>query len=152
MEGWGTDIRALAEAERESWREFESLLGSLTPEQTLLPGYFGEGWNVKDLLAHIAAWLAESGLVLEQIRVGTFTGRDMDIDAMNAVFLEANRSQPLTIVHAEAHASRQRMLREVHLAESVTSEGARWLGKAGPEHYAEHLPRLREWVKELHHH
>jgi hypothetical protein len=21
--------------------------------------------------------------------------------------------------------------------------------KAGPEHYAEHLPRLREWVKEL---
>ena len=24
-----------------------------------------------------------------------------------------------------------------------------WLRKAGPDHYAEHLPRLREWVKEL---
>ena len=25
----------------------------------------------------------------------------------------------------------------------------RWVSKAGPEHYAEHLPRLREWVAEF---
>jgi len=24
-----------------------------------------------------------------------------------------------------------------------------WIAKSGPEHYGEHLPRLREWVKEL---
>jgi len=24
-----------------------------------------------------------------------------------------------------------------------------WIRKSGAEHYAEHLPRLREWVEEL---
>ena len=28
-------------------------------------------------------------------------------------------------------------------------EATWWIRKAGAEHYAEHLPRLREWVAEL---
>jgi hypothetical protein len=31
----------------------------------------------------------------------------------------------------------------------VSPEADRWIDKAGPEHYAEHLPRLREWVQQL---
>jgi len=144
-----TDIRALVEDERRWWGEFQALLASLSPEQAERPGYFREGWSVKDLLAHIAAWLAEAGLVLEQIRVGTFTGRDLDIEAMNAVFLEANRPEPLRVVHVEAHAARTRLLQEVGQLVGVTTQADVWLRKAGPEHYAEHLPRLREWVKVL---
>ncbi|HMC08677.1 MAG TPA: maleylpyruvate isomerase N-terminal domain-containing protein [Actinomycetota bacterium] len=136
--------------ERRGWEELMALLGSLTREQMLLPGYFGEGWSVKDLLAHIAGWLAEAGLALQQIRAGTFRARDLDVDAMNAVFLDANRSQPLTIVEAEAHAARHRLLLQVHELEGVTGDAAFWLRKAGPEHYDEHLPRLEEWVKDLH--
>jgi hypothetical protein len=30
-----------------------------------------------------------------------------------------------------------------------SQEATWWIAKAGPEHYAEHLPRLREWVAEL---
>jgi hypothetical protein len=30
-----------------------------------------------------------------------------------------------------------------------TAEAAWWIHKSGPEHYAEHVPRLREWVAEL---
>ncbi len=142
-------LRRLAEAERAGWEELASLMGLLTPAQALLPGYFDEGWSAKDLLAHVAGWLAEAGLVLEQIRVGTFVGRDMDVEAMNAAFLEANRPQPLSIVQTEAHASRWRLLHEVHELVDVTGDAAVWLAKAGPEHYAEHLPRLREWVREL---
>ena len=45
----------------------------------------------------------------------------------------------------------------LHLARSLTwsqlpeltPEAAFWIQKAGAEHYAEHLPRLREWVMEL---
>jgi len=159
-DGVETDIRSLVEEERRSWAEFQVLLSSLSPEQAERPGYFLEGWSAKDLLAHVAGWLAEAGLVLEQIRVGTFDGKDMDVEGMNAVFLEANRPQPLRVVHTEASASRSRLLHEVGLlvgvprgapqgAGSFTVEADRWLRKAGPEHYAEHLPRLREWVKEL---
>ena len=149
VDGVETDIRALVEEERRSWAEFQALLACLSPEQAEQPGYFPEGWSAKDLLAHVAGWLAEAGLVLEQIRVGTFDGKDMDIEGMNAVFLEANRPEPLPVVHTEASASRSRLLHEVGQLVGVTLEAGRWLRKAGPEHYAEHLPRLREWVKQL---
>jgi Mycothiol maleylpyruvate isomerase N-terminal domain len=157
VDGVETDIRALVEEEQGSWGELQSLLASIPPEQAERPGYFVEGWSAKDLLAHIAGWLAEAGLVLEQIRVGTFNGKDeagvpleqkMDIEAMNAVFLEANRSQPMRVVHAEASSARTRLLGEVGQLVSVTSQAEVWLRKAGPDHYAEHLPRLREWVTE----
>src|SRR5229473_3313037 len=149
VDGAGTDIRALVEDERRSWDEFQALLAFLSPEQADRPGYFPEGWSAKDLLAHVAGWLAEAGQVLEQVRVGTYTGRDMNIEGMNAVFLEANRSQPLRVVHTEAYAARTRLLQEVGKLVGVTAVADAWLRKAGPEHYAEHLPRLREWVKEL---
>ena len=149
VDGVGTDIRALVEDERRSWGEFQALLASVSPEQTERPGYFLEGWSAKDLLAHVAGWLAEAGQVLEQVRVGTFTGKDLDIEGRNAVFLEANRPQPLRVVHAEAYAARTRLLQEVGQLVGVTAVADAWLRKAGPDHYAEHLPRLREWVKEL---
>ena len=149
VDGVGTDIRALVAEEQRCWGEFQALLSALSPEQAERPGYFLEGWSAKDLLAHIAGWLAEAGQVLEQVRVGTFTGRDMDIEGRNAVFLEANRPQPLRVVHAEAYAARTRLLQEVGRLVGVTAVADVWLRKAGPEHYAEHLPRLREWVKEL---
>ena len=158
VEGVGTDIRALVSDEQRSWGEFQALLAFLSTEQAERPGYFSEGWSAKDLLAHVAGWLAEAGQVLEQVRVGTFTGSDeagvplgqvMDIEGRNAVFLEANRSQPLRVVHAEAYAARTRLLQEVGQLVGVTAVADAWLRKAGPEHYAEHLPRLREWVKEL---
>ena len=149
VEGVGTDIRALVSDEQRSWGEFQALLAFLSTEQAERPGYFSEGWSAKDLLAHVAGWLAEAGQVLEQVRVGSFTGRDMNIEGRNAVFLEANRSQPLRVVHAEAYAARTRLLQEVGQLVGVTAVADAWLRKAGPEHYAEHLPRLREWVKEL---
>jgi Mycothiol maleylpyruvate isomerase N-terminal domain len=149
VDGVGTDIRALVEDERRCWGEFQALLASLSPEQAERPGYFLEGWSAKDLLAHVAGWLAEAGQVLEQVRVGTFTGRDMNVEDRNAVFLEANRPQPLRVVHAEAYAARTRLLQEVGRLVGITAVADLWLRKAGPEHYTEHLPRLREWVKEL---
>jgi hypothetical protein len=149
VDGVEPDIRVLVEEERRSWVEFQALLACLSPEQAEQPGYFPEGWSAKDLLAHVAGWLAEAGLVLEQIRVGTFDGKDMDVEGMNAVFLEANRPEPLPVVHTEASASRSRLLHEVGQLVGVTLEAGRWLRKAGPEHYAEHLPRLRQWVLEV---
>src|SRR2546423_13121984 len=149
VDGVETDIRALVEDEQRSWGELRALLESLRPAQAGRPGYFPEGWSAKDLLAHVAGWLAEAGLILEQIRVGTFNGKEMDVEGMNAVFLEANRPQPFLVVHTEAAAARSRLLHEVGQLVDVTAEARVWLRQAGPEHYAEHLPRLRQWAKEL---
>lgn len=136
-------------AEHRGWEELHALLAGLSAEQILAPGYYAEGWSAKDLLAHIAGWIAEAGLVLEQIRAGAYDARAMDVEGLNARFLEANRTQPFSVVHLEAQAARWRLLHEVGAADEVSGAGAVWLRKAGPDHYAEHLPRLREWAARL---
>src|SRR5256885_16652664 len=120
VDGVGTDIRALVAEEQRCWGEFQGLLASLSPEQAERPGYFLEGWSAKDLLAHVAGWLAEAGQVLEQVRGGSFTGRDMNIQGPNPLFLEAHRSHPLRGVHAQAHAARSRPLPEAGQLAGVT--------------------------------
>jgi hypothetical protein len=41
------------------------------------------------------------------------------------------------------------MLTAWRLLPEPSPEAVRWINKSGPAHYAEHLPRLKEWVGEL---
>jgi len=144
----GIDSAELAQ-ERERWEEICDLIESLSEEQVERPGYFPDGWSVKDMLGHIGTWMAEAGMVLEQIRFGTYRAEEIDIDPLNARFLEAMRDMPMDVVRAQASASRARMLRHWAALPERTPEAERWVRKSGPEHYDEHLPRLREWVAKL---
>ena len=135
--------------ERADWNELTDLVDALTPDEVVVPGYFAEGWSAKDMLAHVGTWLAEAGAVLEQIRFGTYRPETMDIERMNREFLEAMRDVPIDVVRAQATASRARLLREWGELPELTRAAEEWVRKAGPEHYAEHLPRLREWVAKL---
>ncbi len=135
--------------ERQGWGELSHLVESLSAEQVMRPGYFPDGWSVKDMLGHIGTWMAEAGMVLEQVRFGTYRVEEVDIDALNARFLEAMRDVPLDVVRAQASASRARMLRYWAALPERTPDAEAWVRKAGPEHYDEHLPRLREWVEEI---
>jgi hypothetical protein len=144
----GIDPAELAQ-ERERWEEICDLIGSLSEEQVERPGYFPDGWSVKDMLGHIGTWMAEAGMVLEQIRSGTYRAEEIDVDALNARFLEAMRDMPMAVVRAQASASRARMLRQWASLPERTPEAEQWVRKSGPEHYDEHLPRLREWVAKL---
>lgn len=135
-------------AEKARWDEIEDLIAVLSPEQETLAGYL-PGWSVKDFLAHLAGWLAEAGRVLEQVAKGALTQVDLDVDSRNDVYVEANRDQPLSFVLFEVRATRHRLLRHLRDLTDIPAPAAEALRKAGPEHYAEHLPRLREWVAEL---
>ena len=144
-----TDRSELGGAEEAGWGELSELVSSLTPEQLEEPGYTEDGWSVKDLMAHIAAWLAEATQFFEQIRNGTYRTERRDVDALNRRFYEANRDLPAPVVRAECAASRNRMLVEWSALPEITPEAREWFRESGPEHYAEHLPRLREWVRSL---
>jgi mycothiol maleylpyruvate isomerase-like protein len=145
---WAEETEVLA-AEEAGWTELHSLIDRLTPEQAAVPGYYAEGWSAKDLLAHIGTWLAEAGVMLERIAAGTYRDEDLDIDEMNRLSLEAMRDVPFSTVMAQASAARTRMRHEVLELKGPSPEATWWISKAGPEHYEEHLPRLREWVAEL---
>jgi catechol 2,3-dioxygenase-like lactoylglutathione lyase family enzyme len=139
----------LRKAEDEGWHELHALIDSLPPDCVERPGYFEEGWSAKDLLAHIGAWLAQAGVALEQIGSGTYRPNEIDVDALNGRYLEALRQLPFDVIRAQADASRTRMLIASAGVVSADDDAAFWIRKAGPDHYAEHLPRLREWVKEV---
>jgi hypothetical protein len=136
-------------AEDAGWDELHGLIESLAPEQAERLGYYPEGWSAKDLLAHVGSWLAEAGTVLEQIREGTYRPQEIDIDAMNELFLQNLRDQPLRTIRAQASSARARMLQAWDHLDQLTPDATFWIRKAGAEHYDEHLPRLREWVGEL---
>ena len=141
--------RAELEAERLGWYELSTLIRSLTPDECVIPGYYRDpDWSVRDVAGHLGTWLAESEIQFERMTAGTYEGHDVDIDGLNAAFLDAMRDQPWDVAWIQANAGRTRMLlawRDLQPSE----EAAWWIRKAGPEHYGEHLPRLREWVDQL---
>jgi hypothetical protein len=140
----------LLAAEDAGWAELHALFHALTPEQAGRPGYYAEGWAAKDALAHIGSWLAEGGIMLERMLVGTYRPEEIDVDDMNRISLEAMKDVPYELVNAQAWAARTRMLQAWGDLGELTPEAAWWIRKAGAEHYDQHLPRLREWVAELH--
>jgi hypothetical protein len=144
------DAQTIAEEDR-LWEELRSTVDAFDPDEAVRPGYFTEGWSVKDALAHIGTWLAEAGVALEQIRHGTYVELNADeIDEMNARFLDAMRDVSLDDVKAQAAAARSRMLHAWGQFPSPDDVAASWIRKAGPDHYREHLPRLHAWLAELH--
>jgi len=146
----GHPYAADIEAERAGWYEVVRLVRELTPEESLASGYYTDpDWTVRDVCGHLGTWLAEAEIQFERMIGGTYEGHDVDIDALNATFLEAMAGQPWNVAWLQANAGRTRMLEAWFALAEQTDEGAWWVRKAGAEHYAEHLPRLREWVAEL---
>jgi hypothetical protein len=137
----------LIREEDEAWAELRGSLAPLGPELMLEDGYHPD-WSVKDLLAHLACWLAEAAQALQQIRLGTYRREELDEDEMNRRFWEACRDLDLHDVWAQLHSARGRMLEELDLLpeDRLDDHAAGWFRESGAEHYRDHLPRLREWL------
>jgi mycothiol maleylpyruvate isomerase-like protein len=136
-------------AENSAWSELHSLIDELTPVEAERPGYYVEGWSAKDALSHVGAWLAEAGMMLERIGSGTYSAEDIDIDETNAKFLASMKDIPFNDATAQASAARTRMLQALRDLPDVTPDALWWVSKSGPEHYAQHVPRMREWIQQM---
>jgi len=145
-----TQYKTDLDAEERGWYELARLVRELAPEERHVPGYYRDpDWSVRDVVGHLGTWLAEGAAQFEQMWAGTYDGHDVDVDALNAAFLEAMRDQPWDVVWVQANAGRTMMLQAwVGLGEP-SEEAAWWIRKSAVEHYAEHIDRLREWVDEL---
>ena len=135
--------------EAEAWSRLHAVIDRITPAIASEPGYFEEGWTAKDAIAHLGTWMARGATMLRQIAAGTYREGEIDVDAENERFLEAMRDVPLDTVHLQAAAAHSELLAAWAQLPEVTPAAAYWVRKAGPDHYAEHLPRLEAWVDEL---
>jgi DinB family protein len=131
------------------WTELRGLIDGLPADQVEKVGYFDEGWSAKDLIGHIGSWLALAGAVLERIGAGTYRPEEIEIDATNERFFDLMHDVAYPDVQAQAVSARTRMLQAWRALSEPSAEADRWISKAGPDHYAEHLPRLKEWVAQL---
>ena len=146
----GYPYLAEIEAERVGWYELLDLVRSLTPDECLVPGYYTDpDWSVREVMAHLGTWLAEAEVQFERMHAGSYEGHEVDVDALNAVFLVAMQDQPWDVAWVLANAGRTRMLQSWSEFREPTDEAAWWIRKTAVEHYEEHLGRLREWVEEL---
>jgi hypothetical protein len=140
----------LIREEDQAWAELREVVEGLPADAALEDGYQPD-WSVKDLLAHLACWMAEAAQALQQMRLGTYRTVELDEDEMNARFYEACRDLDLHDVWAQLHSARGRMLEELDLLpeDRLDKHAVSWFRDNGAEHYREHLPRLREWVGDL---
>ena len=140
--------RELLERDDAAWAEVRSLVDGLTPDQLAEPGYYPD-WSVKDLMAHLGSWFAEAAVMLERMRMGTYRREPIDVDALNAEWLETWREKDLSTVKTELMAARARMLDEWDRLGELDDEALRWFRMNTTDHYPDHVPRLREWVASL---
>lgn len=61
------------------------------------------------------------------------------------------RDIPFETVHLQAAAAHADLMRAWAQLPEIMPAASFWVRKAGPEHYAEHLARLEEWIEELSH-
>ena len=145
-----TTKRELTTAEDAAWATFLQTVESLNEEQLMEVGYYpDDGWSVKDLIGHVGFWMSEAANMLEQMRFGTYVPGTADADTLNKESYEANRDVPLSIVRAESFAAHTRMLQELDALPELDTEAEEWFTESADRHYAEHQPRLEEWVAEL---
>ena len=140
------------ERERIRWEELARLCATFPVDARDRHGYYadpGREWSMKDMLAHVGTWLAQGKSRLERIRAGTYDHEDLDIDSMNDTFLAAIHDQPWSVVWTQANSARTLLLAAWYELEVRTADADWWLRKVGPDHYEEHLGRLREWSAEV---
>lgn len=134
--------------------EYENLYGilmTLSDADKLRP--ILDAWSVKDVLAHMAAWLFEGAAALEGPARGERAapeGMDSgDVDARNACFVERWRGASVVEVETELHLAREAFLRAMRaLPEERFTEGEaarRIVFEEGIDHFREHTQQIYEW-------
>jgi hypothetical protein len=140
----------LLRREAEAWGRIDGVVEFLSAAELVRPGYTVEGWSVKDMMAHVAAWSNVAAGVLREISAGTWSGHHVSdepggTDRLNAEWFERDRELDVDTVRSEWHASRARMLEAFGALVEIAPDADEWFEESGPSHYAEHMPDLERW-------
>jgi hypothetical protein len=135
--------RELFDREDAAWAELHEALDAFGPDQLQSSTLNEEGWSPKDVMFHIGAWLAEAGWQLERMSAGTFVEPELDIDELNARWLEVSKGVDVETAKAELMSSRTRLLQALEDLPEITPQAQEWFEETGDVHYLEHLPELR---------
>jgi hypothetical protein len=139
--------------------EFTALVDRVPEDSMALPK-LANGWSVKDMLAHLAAWERRAVYLYRVLSAGqTVDDGVTDFNVFNAATYAANLNRPLGEIRAEENAAFSDLRAvaetapEAHLfdpAQYAWTEGrpfVDWIGWNSYDHYLEHIPDLRAWLE-----
>jgi hypothetical protein len=135
-----TDKAVLLAQEREAWASWWSHVADVDPAATR-----HDGWSLKDVISHIAAWQRYSSGRLAAIGRGRPDPGPPVTDAFNEQAREEGRLRSWKDVRADAERVHEAFLATIEAVpqEALTREeglGAFVITVNGVEHYEEHVP------------
>lgn len=136
-----TDKAAILELEREAWAGWCAHIDGVDPDATR-----ADGWSLKDVVAHIAAWQRHSSERLAAIGRGEpDPGPPAVEDDFNAGAREASLRRSWDEVRTEADRAHETFVATIENVPQVALArddglGAFVVAVNGVEHYEEHLP------------
>lgn len=122
-----------------------------------------DGWSIKDVMAHIAAWERRLTNAITAVRRGErpawpeegYSLSDADVDALNARDRDASAARSLAAVRVDAETAYREALAAItpfsdaQLADSMNPERPPWeavIRANTDQHYREHIDQIESWL------
>ena len=147
-----TSLEATIEQIENSYHKILRLYRSV-PVTDLLEPTFANGWSVKDLLAHLAAWDWRCAGLLDQAHESDMPLMAMpDIDALNQEIYQERQEWGWEDVDNDFREAHQALLESIQalpperLKDEIIQEA---IAEETWQHYEEHLPQLQQWHKRV---
>jgi hypothetical protein len=138
------------EREAHVWADFERLV-RLVPLDRWEADDVLEGWTMKGMLWHVAGWIDEASLHLEQMAAGTFVEvseeAEDDTDVRNAGFAEAATKMTAVAVWDGLLAARELCRERWRALPEVTDRAIEEFAAETYQHYKEHIGDLERAAK-----
>ncbi len=123
------------------------------PVATLIEPMLPNGWSVKDVLAHIAAWEWRCASLLDEVHdTDTPLKAEPDVDALNReIYLERRKWswQEVEIDFWEAHKALLKAIRTLppeRLNDTIVQQS---IAEETWQHYEEHMADLERWHRQV---
>ncbi len=147
-----------------AYERLRELIAGVEPGRLTAEPVFN-GWTVKDVLAHLAAWQSITVTNLFRLERGQpllYANLDpKKVDELNARFYQELKDWPLEKVLADLEGSYRQLVNRIRLLSEEEVNDPRhfkqlrgrplWqlIAENTSEHYAEHLPALEAWRQRL---
>jgi hypothetical protein len=134
-----------------AWSTLEGAIASSSEEALTTPG--GDGWSVKDHLAHIESWERYLLAVLERrspsaaIGIDLATVRSTADDPLNALIIEPTKAHPLSQVLADLRRTHEQLLAIVVALPEADLE--RPAADYQPEELAGDTDSIADWIAHI---
>jgi len=141
----------LIERINRAWSTLEGALAGSGEEALTTPG--GDGWSVKDHLAHIEGWERYLLALLERRSPSTALGIDLatyrstEDDPLNELIREPTKEQPLSQVRADLRRTHERLL--VVVAALPEGDLERLAAHYQPEELADDTDSIAVWIAHI---